>query len=135
MMPRSLRSTDRCLHPQFEADLAHAVRVFHREVLLDQLAALGGERGRAVGVEPQTDVVGVVGELVQRRGEIVVQGLGRAGPRGRTNSSSNARWTIVPLVVATPGASGSRWMLENRNCMGQTVKDDTRDGDSDVGTA
>jgi hypothetical protein len=49
-------------------------------------------------------------------------------------SNSKARWTIVPFVVATPGASGSFWMLANRNCRGQLVKAETRDGDSDVGT-
>jgi hypothetical protein len=40
----------------------------------------------------------------------------------------------VPFVVATPGGSGSRSMLENRNCIGHVVNDDTRDGDNDVGT-
>jgi hypothetical protein len=41
---------------------------------------------------------------------------------------------MLPLVVAGPGASGSFSMLEKRNCIGHEVNDDTRDGDSDVGT-
>ena len=41
---------------------------------------------------------------------------------------------MLPRVVAGPGASGSFSMLENRNCMGHDVNDDTRDGDNDVGT-
>ena len=41
---------------------------------------------------------------------------------------------MLPFVVAGPGASGSFSMLENRNCMGHDVNDDTREGDSDVGT-
>ena len=41
---------------------------------------------------------------------------------------------MVPLVDATPGASGSFSMLENLNCIGHEVNDDTRDGESDVGT-
>ena len=53
---------------------------------------------------------------------------------GRTNNSSSARCTIVPLVVATPGGSGSFSMLEKRNCIGHDVNDDTRDGDNDIGT-
>jgi hypothetical protein len=32
-----------------------------------------------------------------------------------------------------PGGSGSFSMLENRNCMGQVVNDETRDGDRLVG--
>jgi hypothetical protein len=41
---------------------------------------------------------------------------------------------MVPRVVATPGGSGNFWMLENLNCIGHEVNDDTRDGDSDIGT-
>ncbi len=41
---------------------------------------------------------------------------------------------MVPLVVAIPGGSGSFSMLENRNCIGHDVNDDTRDGDNDIGT-
>ena len=52
----------------------------------------------------------------------------------RTNSNSRARCTTVPLVVATPGGSGSFWMLENRNCIGHDVNDETRDGESVIGT-
>jgi hypothetical protein len=40
----------------------------------------------------------------------------------------------VPFVVATPGGSGSRSTDEKRNCIGQLVNDDTRDGDSELGT-
>jgi hypothetical protein len=41
---------------------------------------------------------------------------------------------MLPRVVAGPGASGSFSMLENRNCIGHDVNDDTLDGDNDVGT-
>jgi hypothetical protein len=41
---------------------------------------------------------------------------------------------MLPFVVAGPGASGSLSMLENLNCIGHDVNDDTREGDNDVGT-
>ena len=81
-------------------------------------------------VEPQADVVGMGPVLVERGGQVVVQcASGVRSAAGRTNSNSSARCTIVPLVVATPGGSGSFSMLENRNCIGHEVNDDTRDGD------
>ena len=41
---------------------------------------------------------------------------------------------MLPLVVATPGGSGSFSMLENLNCIGHEVNDETRDGERFIGT-
>ena len=54
---------------------------------------------------------------------------------GSKNSSSSARCTSEPLVVATLGRSGSFSMLENRKASGQERNDSTREGDRLVGTA
>ena len=53
---------------------------------------------------------------------------------GLRNSSSSARCTSDPFVVAWVGGSGSFSMLANRNARGHDRNDSTRDGDRLVGT-
>lgn len=50
------------------------------------------------------------------------------------NSSSSARCTVVPLIAGIDGGSGSLSIAEKRKARAQSLKVETFDGDSEVGS-
>ena len=134
MMPRRVRSPTGASSRSSSPISRTARRIFHREVVVDQVVALGAERlgRRLVEAEPDEVGIGRYSSIAAVDGRSSASGVRSAA--GRTNSSSSARCTSDPFVVRDRGGSGSFSMLENRNCIGHDRNDRTRDGDSDVGT-